>query len=113
MARKFAAADPAGKSKFRAAFENKPVPTLPKRRVTKGRSRAKSRREVPDQTTSLTRAVADVAGRLADPGFVRFSAAEVTTYVLEALRTWNALTGHFRSHGTFETVNGQPFHDLA
>lgn len=64
------------------------------------------------QTTSLTRAVQDVAARLADPGFVRFSQAEVTDYVREALRTWNALTGHFRDHGTFETTAGQPFYDL-
>jgi len=67
---------------------------------------------VPYQTTSLTRAVADVAARLADPGFVRFSEAEITGYVREALRTWNALTGHFRDHGTFETVPGRAFYDL-
>lgn len=68
---------------------------------------------MPYATTSLTRAVQDVAGRLADPGFVRFTVPEVTSYVLEALRTWNALTGHFRDHGTFETVAGRPFYDLA
>jgi hypothetical protein len=68
---------------------------------------------MPYQTTSLTRAVADVAARLADPGFVRFSEAEVTSYVVEALRTWNAFTGHFRDQGAFETQAGEPFYDLS
>lgn len=43
MARRFAAADPAGKSKFRATFENKAVPTLPKRRGGKGRTKTRSK----------------------------------------------------------------------
>ena len=68
---------------------------------------------MPYTTTSLTNAVKAVAARLADPGFVRFLEPEVTRYVIEALRTWNALTGHFRDHGTFRTVPGEPFYDLA
>jgi hypothetical protein len=41
--RKFAAADPAGKSPHRRAFEQKPVPVLPKRRGGKARGRGKTR----------------------------------------------------------------------
>jgi len=43
MARKFQAADPAGKSQYRTTFENKGVPVVPKRRRAAGRSRPRSK----------------------------------------------------------------------
>jgi hypothetical protein len=43
MKRRFAAADPVGKSKYRAQFEDKAVPKLPKRRSAGGRSRGRGR----------------------------------------------------------------------
>lgn len=63
--------------------------------------------------TTFTRAIADVAARLSDPLFVRWSSAEIGIYVTEALRTWNALTGSFHDQGTFNTAVSQPFYDLS
>ena len=67
---------------------------------------------MPYQTTTLAQAVADVSARLSDPANVRWTSPELQAYIIEAIRTWNALTGHFRDVGTFDTVSGTPFYDL-
>lgn len=61
---------------------------------------------------TLAQAQTDVSLRLGDPTFVHWTAAEVTRYLVEALRTWNALTQTQRSRGTFVPTLGAPFYDL-
>ncbi len=69
---------------------------------------------MPYATTTLAQAQVDLAARLADPTFVRFTQPELTLYLQEALRTFNVLSGgHFRDTGVFPTVAGQAFYDLA
>ncbi len=53
-----------------------------------------------------------LADRLEDRTFVRWTEAELTRYVREALRTWNALTGTFMDLCVFNTTTDQPFYDL-
>ena len=66
------------------------------------------------QTTTLAAAItASVAARLADPNFTRWTPNELSALTVDALRTWNALTGQSRDQCTFQTVAGQPFYDLA
>ena len=67
---------------------------------------------MPYATTTLAQAQTDLATRVADPNFVRWTQAEWTLYLQEALRTWNALTGHFRDTGVFQTTAGVPFYDV-
>jgi hypothetical protein len=62
--------------------------------------------------TTLTQALALLAGRLMDPTFVHWTAAELTIYVQQALRTWNALTGFYRDRDSFTTTVNQPIYDL-
>ena len=61
---------------------------------------------------TLTQAQATLASRLNDPGNVHVVVAELTAYLREALRTWNAWTQHWRAQGSFATVQGQTFYDL-
>jgi hypothetical protein len=67
---------------------------------------------MPYATTTLTQAVADVSGRLADPTNVRWSVAEITALLQEALRTWSALTGSYRQTVVWPTSASVPFYDL-
>jgi hypothetical protein len=67
---------------------------------------------MPYATTTLGQAVIDVSARLTDPANVRWSSAELQAYIIEAIRTWNALTGHFRDAGAFDTAAATPFYDL-
>ena len=52
-------------------------------------------------TLSLASAQALLAARLADPGMVQWLPAELTRYLREALRTWQALTGSTRVAAVF------------
>ncbi len=68
-------------------------------------------------TTTLAQAVSAVSARLSDPGQVHWSAAELTQYLYDALRTWNALTSTFKGTITFNTSDpalnsNTPFFDL-
>lgn len=63
-------------------------------------------------STTLSQARTILAGRLMDPTFVRWTEAEWTIYVQQALRTWNALTGFYREQGSFTTTVHEPFYDL-
>jgi hypothetical protein len=53
-----------------------------------------------------------LANRLYDSGQVFWSPAELTQIIVEALRTWNALTGMWRSDWTFQTTQGTLWYDL-
>lgn len=63
-------------------------------------------------TTSLASAIASVSNRLADPTLTRWVSAELTLYLQESLRTWNALTESFRDTATFAPTSMVPFYDL-
>lgn len=67
---------------------------------------------MPFTAPSLTQAQTDLANRLNDPSMVRWVAAELTLYIQEALRTWNAWTAHYRARGTLTSVASQPFYYL-
>lgn len=62
--------------------------------------------------TTLTDAITLLSLRLHDQGLVHWTAAELTRYLLEAVRTWNALTSSNTAQGTFNTTLGLPFYDL-
>ena len=53
-----------------------------------------------------------LAARLGDPGKVFWTDAELTDYILDALRTWNAYSDFYRGRATFSTVDEAPFYDL-
>lgn len=55
---------------------------------------------------------AALAARLNDPGMVHWVPAELTVYIQEALRVWNAWTSHWREGATFTATAMQPFYDL-
>lgn len=54
----------------------------------------------------------EIANSLGDSGKVFWTDAEIKLYVLEALRTWQALTSYWRDRGVFNTVNAQAFYDI-
>jgi len=45
--------------------------------------------------------------------YQQYTLAELTSYIREALRTWNALTGFWRAEMTFPTMANQWWYDLA
>ena len=53
-----------------------------------------------------------LANRLFDASMVFWSSAELTVYVQEALRTWNALTGYWRGDFTAQTVSSNTWYDI-
>jgi hypothetical protein len=67
---------------------------------------------MPYTLPTLAQAQAALASRLLDPGFVHWTAAELTVYLREALRTWQAWTAHWRDQGSFELAMLTPFFDL-
>lgn len=67
---------------------------------------------MPYTAPSLTDAQIALANRLNDQGMVRYVSAELTLYLREALRTWNAWTLHWRAQGGFSTTMLQAFYDL-
>lgn len=50
--------------------------------------------------------------RLNDPAFVHWTAVELQRYIIEALRTYQALTQSLRNRGTFLATTNEPFYDL-
>jgi len=62
---------------------------------------------------TLVEATDALAARLNDPNHVRYLQAELSAYMIESLRVWNALTGAFRDTGVFTTTPGVPFYDVA
>ena len=63
-------------------------------------------------TISLSAALGEMGRRLYDPDHVRWPADELTVHIQQALRTYNALTNHFRAKTTFQTTLAEPFYDL-
>jgi hypothetical protein len=53
-----------------------------------------------------------VSNRLFDPNQVFWTNTEVGLYLIEALRTWNALTGFWRGDFLFSTTTGTTWYDL-
>ncbi len=71
---------------------------------------------MPYSYATLAQAQADVAQRLyeslSDSTRTFWTAAEITAYIQEALRTWNAFTSFQRSEFSFSLVQGQWWYDL-
>ncbi len=63
-------------------------------------------------TTTLAQALVDLSQRLMDPSFVRWTEDELTIYLQQAIRTWNALTAEYRESASFQTTLAEPFYDL-
>ena len=61
---------------------------------------------------TLANAQTALANRLYDPLFQQWPAAELTLYIQEALRTWNALTSFWRDQFTFPLVQAVNFYDI-
>lgn len=63
-------------------------------------------------TTTLSDAWGLMGSRLYDPDHVRWPTDELTIHIQQALRTFNALTNHFRAGTTFQTTVNEAFYDL-
>jgi len=61
---------------------------------------------------TLAQAQQQLANRLYDSGMVFWSPAELTLYLQESLRTWNALTAYWRGDFTFQSAQGVNWYDL-
>lgn len=61
---------------------------------------------------TLADALGDMGERLYDPNHIHWVDAELTIYIQEAIRTFNALTNHFREEGSFSSTVNQAFYDL-
>lgn len=53
-----------------------------------------------------------LAAKLEDPTFVHWTAVELKRYIIEALRTYNALSQSLRNRGAFLSTANAPFYDL-
>jgi hypothetical protein len=67
---------------------------------------------VPYSQPTFAEAVIALSSRLNDPLNVRWLVPECQGYLIEALRTWNAWTAHWRDQGSFVAIMAQPFYDL-
>jgi hypothetical protein len=67
---------------------------------------------MPYTHTSWAGVKSELARRLGDPNKVFWVDEELAGYLAEALRTWNALTGYWRTRHSFNTTPGQSFYDL-
>lgn len=65
------------------------------------------------QWLTYSQAKTTLAQRLADPGFLFWTNPEVGLYIIEALRTWNALTEMWNADYTFNTTNAAVWYNLA
>ena len=54
-----------------------------------------------------------LAARLQDPANVFWTAPELTVYIQEALRTWNAMAAWYRDRMAFNTTAATVFYDIA
>lgn len=63
-------------------------------------------------TTTFAAAVAEMGRRLYDPTHIHWLEPELKLYIQQAIRTFNALTNHFRDGVSFSTTNQQAFYDL-
>jgi hypothetical protein len=60
----------------------------------------------------LSTALQELSNRLFDSAQTFWSGPELTFYLQEALRTWNAMTGYWRGDFTFPARNGITWYDL-
>ncbi len=60
----------------------------------------------------LSDATAALADRLNDSSKVRWIDAELSSYVRESIRVWNAYTSHFRARASTQTVMGSVWYDI-
>jgi len=67
---------------------------------------------MPYTHTTLAAALSALSLRLADPNDVYWTAPEKTAYIVEALRTWQALTSFYRDRQTFNTIANVSFYNL-
>jgi hypothetical protein len=67
----------------------------------------------PYQYITLSTLRQQLANRLYDASMVFWSSAELTVYIAEALRTWNALTGYWRGDFVAPTVLSQTWYDIS
>lgn len=57
--------------------------------------------------------VAEISSLIDDAANVQWTYAEVRLAVIEAMRYWGVLTNYWKDRGTFSTVTGQAWYDLA
>lgn len=67
---------------------------------------------MPFTLPTLAQAQTALAARLNDPGFIHWTQAELSVYLREALRWWNAATAHWRDQDDFNTAALTSFYDL-
>jgi len=67
----------------------------------------------PYQYIQLSTLRQQLANRLFDVSMVFWSSAELTVYIQEALRTWNALTGYWRGDFTAQTASSTTWYDIS
>ena len=66
---------------------------------------------MPYTTTTLATAVAEMGRRLYDPTHIHWLEPELKLYIQQAIRTFNALTNHFRDGVSLSTTKQQAFYD--
>src|SRR5947209_3028846 len=67
---------------------------------------------MPYSYITFAQAQQQLANRLGDSGMVFYVVGEIQTYIIEAIRCWNAHTNYFRDRGTFNTAANTPFYDI-
>jgi hypothetical protein len=67
---------------------------------------------MPYTAPTLTQAIAALASRLNDPANVHWTSDELHSWLIEALRTWQAWTSHWRDRGTLTLADPDTFYDL-
>jgi len=67
---------------------------------------------VPYTAPTFAEAKTALASRLNDPDKVHWIDDELGVYIVEALRTWNAWTAHWRDRAVFTTTQNEAFYDL-
>jgi hypothetical protein len=68
---------------------------------------------VPYAYYPLSQLLTDLSLRLQDPNGVFWTPAELTLYIQEALRTWNAMAAWYRDRFSFNTVAATTWYDLS
>lgn len=67
---------------------------------------------MPYTQPTFAEAKSALASRLNDPDQVHWINEELGLYIIEAARTWNAWTAHWRDRASFTTVQNEAFYDL-
>lgn len=67
---------------------------------------------MPYSWLTLIEAITALAGRLSDPSKIFWIDNELSSYLLESLRTWNSVSQFYRDRCTFNTQDSIAFYDL-